>query len=76
MNGLQSAQHPASTWSPGPAREFCHPQWVHHPSLVNAIKAAPHRYAHRPISQMILDPVKLTISTNHHRSLAEVNALP
>lgn len=46
---LQSVQQPVTTESPGPAREFYRPHWVHHPFL-NAVKIIPHRHAQRPVT--------------------------
>lgn len=47
-------------------REWWHPQWADLLRL-NTIKITLYKCAQRPISPMILDPVTLTINTNHHR---------
>lgn len=40
--------------------------WFSH--IINEIRVIPHRHAWRPISQVILDSVKLIINTNHLNS--------
>lgn len=36
------------------------------PTAINIIKIISHRHDQRPISQIIPDPTKLTITANHH----------
>lgn len=46
-------------------REWCHPWWAGLLPSVNLIN--PHRVAHRPIFQVTLDHIELTIEVNYHR---------
>lgn len=55
-----SSLSPSST-----AQDPCHLVKVGLPTSINAIKMLSHRRAQRPISQEIIDPVKLTIDTSH-----------
>lgn len=48
------------------AREWCHAQWVSFPNSSRAIKIIPHIQIQRSNSQ-VLDSVKSTINTNHHK---------
>lgn len=45
-------------------RECCHSQWAILPTSANTIKINPHRHMWRPISQVILTTIKLTINNN------------
>lgn len=48
-----------------PARDRCQSQWDSPLTSVKVIKTMPPRHAQSPLSQVILDSVKLTNNTNH-----------
>lgn len=48
------------------------------PTSINPTQTLPHRHAHRIVSQVILEPVRLISNINHHRgceSLFKIRAL-
>lgn len=51
-------------YSPDPAREWCHLHWIGLLTSSNAIKIIAQQHAQRPIFQVILDSVMLTVNTS------------
>lgn len=47
-------------------REWCRPQWSGLHTSVNLMKITLHKWAQRPVSQVILDLIHMTIEINHH----------
>lgn len=53
--------------------EWYHPQWEDCPTLINLIKIISHRCAKGLISQVILEPTKLTAENNHRRGTPDLD---
>ena len=59
----------AGSWT----REWSLPLWESLPTLVNLIKIISHRCVEGLISQVILEPIKLTAEDNHRRGTPDLD---